>query len=62
LRILGLIWKHLCKFWGPCENPLTGVDSHKWESKVEIFKAYRTSVSIPEVKDRCREQSGLSSN
>jgi len=37
--MLGLIWKHLCKFWGPCENPLTGVDSHKWESKVEIFKS-----------------------
>jgi hypothetical protein len=36
---LGLIWKHLRKFCRPCENPLTGVDSHKWESKVEIFKS-----------------------
>ena len=39
MRIFGFIWKHLRKFWQSSGTLQTEIDSHKWESKIEVFKS-----------------------
>jgi hypothetical protein len=36
MRVLKFLWRCWCVFWGPCAAS-TGIDSHKWESKMETF-------------------------
>ena len=37
MRVLRFIQKWLCKLWGSGLSLSTGIDSHKWESKIEIL-------------------------
>jgi len=37
--IFGFIWRRLRKLWGSSGTLQTGIDSHKWESKIEIFRS-----------------------
>ena len=39
MKMLGFIWKRLRKLWRSDESLLTGIDTHKWESKIEIFRS-----------------------
>ena len=39
MRIFGFIWKRLCKFWQSSGTLQTGIDSHKWESKIEVLQS-----------------------
>ncbi len=39
MKMFGFIWKHLCKLLCSSESALTGIDSHKWESKIETFRS-----------------------
>ena len=39
MRIFGFIWRRLRKLWQPSETLQTGIDSHKWESKIETLKS-----------------------
>jgi hypothetical protein len=37
MKALRFIREWLLSLWGLEENLLTGIDSHKWESKIEIL-------------------------
>jgi hypothetical protein len=37
--ILRLIYKMFHKFWGSSGTASDGIDSHRWESKVEILRS-----------------------
>lgn len=37
MRVLRFIQEWLHKLWGLGVNVTTGIDSHKWESKIEIL-------------------------
>jgi len=39
MRVCRFIWKRLCKLFWSRESTLTGIDSHKWESKIEIYRS-----------------------
>ncbi len=39
--MFGLLWKTLRKLWRSNETTEAGIDSHKWESKIEIFRNFR---------------------
>jgi hypothetical protein len=39
MHVLGFIWRRLCKFWRGSGNVQTGIDSHKWESKFEVYRS-----------------------
>jgi hypothetical protein len=39
--MFGLLWKSLRKLWRSSINQTTGIDSHKWESKIEILRSLR---------------------
>ena len=39
MEIIGFIWKRLSTLWRSNESLLTGIDTHKWESKIEIFRS-----------------------
>jgi hypothetical protein len=39
MKIFGFILKRLRKLWRSNEGLLTGIDTHKWESKIEIFRS-----------------------
>ncbi len=39
MRIFGFIWKRLREFWQSSGTLQTGIDTHKWESKIEVFKS-----------------------
>ena len=34
-----LMWKVFRKFWSSGEAVSYGIDGHKWESKIEMFKS-----------------------
>ena len=37
MRVLKFVWKCLCGLW-LSEGNSTGIDSHKWESKIETYR------------------------
>jgi hypothetical protein len=37
MKVLRYINKRLHKFWEPNMSVTAGIDSHKWESKIEIL-------------------------
>ena len=37
MRLVRFIKEWLRDLWGSDMSPSTGLDSHKWESKIEIF-------------------------
>jgi hypothetical protein len=39
MKIFGFILKRLRKLWRSNESLLPGIDTHKWESKIEIFRS-----------------------
>jgi len=39
--VFGFFWKSLRKLWRSNESVVTGIDSHKWQSKIEIFRSFR---------------------
>ncbi len=39
MKIFGLILKRLRTLWRSNESLLTGIDTHKWESKIEFFRS-----------------------
>jgi hypothetical protein len=39
--MIGFLWKNLRKLWQSNKSVATGIDSHKWESKVEIYRSFR---------------------
>ena len=39
--MFGFLWKSLRKLWQSNESAATGIDSHKWESKIEIYRSFR---------------------
>jgi len=39
MKLFGIVWKRLCKLWRSNERLLTGIDTHKWESKIETFRS-----------------------
>jgi hypothetical protein len=38
MRMLKFVWKCWCRLWRPCHRIPTGINSHKWESKIEILR------------------------
>jgi len=38
MRMLKFVWKYWCRLWRPCQRIPTGINSHKWESKIEILR------------------------
>ena len=38
MRIAKFIWKCWRGLWRPCHRMPTGINSHKWESKIEILR------------------------
>ena len=36
MRVVKFLWKCWCGLWQSCAHS-TGIDSHKWESKMETF-------------------------
>ncbi len=38
MRMLKFVWKYWCRLWRPCNRVPTGINSHKWESKIEILR------------------------
>ena len=38
MRVLHFIWKCWRQLWRSSGAPPTGIDSHKWESKIEILR------------------------
>ena len=36
MKVLKFLWKFWCALWRSC-GPSGGIDSHKWESKMEMF-------------------------
>jgi hypothetical protein len=39
MRILKFMWKWWRQLWRSTANLQTGIDSHKWESKIEVFRS-----------------------
>jgi hypothetical protein len=39
--VFGFLWKRLRKLWHSNESVAPGIDSHKWESKIEIFRSLK---------------------
>ena len=39
--MFGFLWKSLRKLWRSNESVAPGIDSHKWESKIEIYRSLR---------------------
>jgi hypothetical protein len=39
--VFGFLWKSLRKLWKSDNSVATGIDSHKWESKIEILRSFR---------------------
>lgn len=39
--MFGFLWKRLRKLWQSNESVAPGIDSHKWESKIEIFRSLK---------------------
>jgi len=39
MKMFGFIWKRLCKLWRSNESLWAGIDTHRWESKIEIFRS-----------------------
>jgi len=51
--IFGFLWRRLRQFWRTSGTPHTGIDSHKWESKIESIRSLsRERYVIPEIKDK----------
>jgi len=40
MSILKRMWKMFCKIWPSGEAMPSGIDCHKWESKVEMFRNF----------------------
>jgi hypothetical protein len=40
MKILRLIYKCLHELFGPPMSLPTGIDTHKWESKIEIMRLF----------------------
>ncbi|MDT8303270.1 MAG: hypothetical protein RQ760_17455 [Sedimentisphaerales bacterium] len=38
MKMLKFVWKCWCGLWRPCHRIPTGVNTHKWESKIEILR------------------------
>ena len=38
MRVLKFVWKCWCRLWRSRQNLPTGINSHKWESKIEILR------------------------
>jgi hypothetical protein len=36
--MFGFLWKRFRKLWQSKEAVAPGIDSHKWESKIEIYR------------------------
>lgn len=39
--MFGFLWKALCKLWRSNINEKSGIDTHKWESKIEIYRNFK---------------------
>jgi hypothetical protein len=39
--MFGFLWKRLRTLWLSNESVAPGIDSHKWESKIEIYRSFR---------------------
>jgi hypothetical protein len=39
MKLLKVLWKCWCWLWH-CHGHSTEIDSHKWESKMEIFRKF----------------------
>ena len=39
--VFGFFWKSLCKLWQSNESVAPGIDSHKWASKVEVYRSFK---------------------
>jgi hypothetical protein len=54
MYIFGFMWKRLRQLWRPSGTQQAGIDSHKWESKIESIRSLsRERYVIPEIKDKC---------
>lgn len=40
MKKLRNIWKRLCELVGSAEGPSGGIDTHKWENKMEILRQF----------------------
>ncbi len=39
--MFGFLWKSLRKLWHSNVSESAGIDSHKWESKIEVYRNFR---------------------
>jgi hypothetical protein len=39
--MFGFLWKNIRKLWRSDKAVTTGIDTHKWESKIEIYRSFR---------------------
>lgn len=39
--MFGFLWNRLRKLWQSNESVVPGIDSHKWESKIEIYRNFK---------------------
>jgi len=38
MKVLSFMWRWWRRLWQPSGGGATGIDSHKWESKIEIIR------------------------
>jgi hypothetical protein len=45
MRVIRYIWKWCSVLWQSSGSLPSSIDSHKWESKIEIYKTLKENIS-----------------